>query len=132
LPGRRLHLHEHEQGVWRHAEPAPLVEQEKRWEIEPAHPFLPGIDETMSIDQTKHSLFGASKVAADVLVQEYGRYFGMKTVCFRGGCLTGPGHAGTEMHGFLAYLMKCTATGMPTGSSATKENRCATISTATI
>ena len=67
----------------------------------------------MSIDQTKHSLFGASKVAADVLAQEYGRYFGMKTVCFRGGCLTGPGHAGTELHGFLAYLMKCTVTGKP-------------------
>jgi CDP-paratose 2-epimerase len=91
----------------------PLIEQEKRWEIDPAHPFAPGIDETMSIDQTKHSLFGASKVAADVLVQEYGRYFGMKTVCFRGGCLTGPAHAGTELHGFLAYLMKCTAKGSP-------------------
>jgi CDP-paratose 2-epimerase len=91
----------------------PLVKQEKRWEIEASHPFAIGIDESMSIDQTKHSLFGASKVAADVLVQEYGRYFGMKTVCFRGGCLTGPGHAGTELHGFLAYLMKCTATGKP-------------------
>jgi CDP-paratose 2-epimerase len=67
----------------------------------------------MSIDQTRHSLFGASKVAADVLVQEYGRYFGMRTGCFRGGCLTGPGHAGTELHGFLAYLMKCAATGRP-------------------
>jgi CDP-paratose 2-epimerase len=67
----------------------------------------------MSIDQTKHSLFGASKVAADVLVQEYGRYFGMKTAVFRGGCLTGPAHAGTELHGFLAYLMKCAATGRP-------------------
>jgi CDP-paratose 2-epimerase len=91
----------------------PLVAQEKRWEIERAHPYWLGIDETMSIDQTKHSLFGASKVAADVLVQEYGRYFGMKTVCFRGGCLTGPGHAGTELHGFLAYLMKCAFTGKP-------------------
>ncbi len=91
----------------------PLVELEKRWEIDPAHPFREGIDETMSIDQTKHSLFGASKVAADVLVQEYGRYFGMKTVCFRGGCLTGPAHAGTELHGFLAYLMKCTVIGKP-------------------
>ena len=67
----------------------------------------------MSIDQTKHSLFGASKVAADVLVQEYGRYFGMKTAIFRGGCLTGPAHAGTELHGFLAYLMKCAATARP-------------------
>jgi len=91
----------------------PLVELEKRWEIDKSHPFFIGIDETMSIDQTKHSLFGASKVAADVLVQEYGRYFGMKTACFRGGCLTGPAHAGTELHGFLAYLMKCTVSGTP-------------------
>ncbi len=91
----------------------PLIEQATRWEIDPAHPFHGGIDESMSIDQTKHSLFGASKVAADILVQEYGRYFGMKTACFRGGCLTGPAHAGTELHGFLAYLMKCTATGRP-------------------
>lgn len=89
----------------------PLVELEKRWEIPHDHHFAPGIDETMSIDQTKHSLFGASKVSADVLVQEYGRYFGMTTVCFRGGCLTGPAHAGTELHGFLAYLMKCTVAG---------------------
>jgi len=91
----------------------PLVELEQRWEIARGHPYEPGIDETMSIDQTKHSLFGASKVAADVLVQEYGRYFGMKTTCFRGGCLTGPAHAGTELHGFLAYLMKCTVAGTP-------------------
>ena len=91
----------------------PLAELEKRWEIAESHPFFIGIDETMSIDQTKHSLFGASKVAADVLVQEYGRYFGMKTACFRGGCLTGPAHAGTELHGFLAYLMKCTVSGNP-------------------
>jgi len=91
----------------------PLVELEKRWEIASGHAFEPGIDETMSIDQTKHSLFGASKVAADVLVQEYGRYFGMHTACFRGGCLTGPAHAGTELHGFLAYLMKCTVDGLP-------------------
>jgi CDP-paratose 2-epimerase len=67
----------------------------------------------MSIDGTLHSLFGASKVAADVLVQEYGRYFGIKTTCFRGGCLTGPNHAGTMLHGFLAYLMKCAVTGTP-------------------
>ena len=91
----------------------PLVAKEKRWEIEPSHAYWNGIDESMSIDQTKHSLFGASKVAADVLVQEYGRYFGMRTVCFRGGCLTGPAHAGTELHGFLAYLMKCTVAGKP-------------------
>jgi CDP-paratose 2-epimerase len=89
----------------------PLVERETRWEIDPNHPFLPGIDETMSLDQTLHSLFGASKVAADVLVQEYGKYFGMKTACFRGGCLTGPNHSGTKLHGFLAYLMRCAATG---------------------
>lgn len=91
----------------------PLVETDTRWEIDPAHPYRNGIDETMSIDQTKHSLYGASKVAADILVQEYGRYFGLKTVCFRGGCLTGPAHAGTELHGFLAYLMKCVAAGRP-------------------
>jgi CDP-paratose 2-epimerase len=91
----------------------PLIELETRFEIDPSHPYRNGIDETMSVDQTKHSLFGASKVAADILVQEYGRYFGMQTVCFRGGCLTGPAHAGTELHGFLAYLMKCTALGLP-------------------
>jgi CDP-paratose 2-epimerase len=91
----------------------PLRELETRWEIDPTHAYREGVDETMSIDQTKHSLFGASKVAADVLVQEYGRYFGMKTACFRGGCLTGPAHAGTELHGFLAYLMKCTTSGRP-------------------
>ncbi len=91
----------------------PLVELETRWEIAPGHAFAEGIDETMSIDQTKHSLFGAAKVAADVLVQEYGRYFGMRTVSFRCGCLTGAAHAGTELHGFLAYLMRCTATGRP-------------------
>jgi CDP-paratose 2-epimerase len=67
----------------------------------------------MSIDQSKHSLFGASKVAADILVQEYGKYFEMKTASFRGGCLTGPAHSGTKLHGFLAYLMKCTLTGEP-------------------
>ena len=89
----------------------PLIEQDKRWEIDPAHKFVQGIDETMSIDQTMHSLFGASKVAADIMVQEYGRYFDMPTVCFRGGCLTGPGHSGTQLHGFLAYLMKCAFTG---------------------
>jgi CDP-paratose 2-epimerase len=92
----------------------PLVEQDKRWEVDEEHRYFEhGIDESMSIDQTKHSLFGASKVAADVLVQEYGRYFDMKTACFRGGCLTGPAHAGTELHGFLAYLMKCTVTEKP-------------------
>src|SRR2546423_80317 len=91
----------------------PLRELETRWEIEAAHEFEPGIPETMSIDATKHSLFGASKVAADILVQEYGRYFGMPTACFRGGCLTGPAHAGAELHGFLSYLMKCCVIGRP-------------------
>ena len=91
----------------------PLIEEEFRWEIDPSHPYSTGIDESMSIDQTKHSLFGASKVAADVVVQEYGRYFDMKTACFRGGCLTGPSHSGAQLHGFLAYLMKCTLEGDP-------------------
>jgi len=91
----------------------PLQELEMRWEIEAGHEYEPGISETMSIDYTKHSLFGASKTAADILVQEYGRYFGMPTVCFRGGCLTGPAHAGTELHGFLSYLMICTVTRRP-------------------
>jgi CDP-paratose 2-epimerase len=85
----------------------PLVEKELRWEIDEAHPYFEGIDENMSIDHCKHSLFGASKVAADVLVQEYGKYFGMKTGIFRGGCLTGPNHSGAQLHGFLSYLMKC-------------------------
>lgn len=90
----------------------PLIEQETRWEISENHSYYKnGIDELMSIDHTKHSLFGASKVAADVLVQEYGRYFGMKTGVFRGGCLTGPNHSGAQLHGFLAYLMKCAITG---------------------
>ena len=92
----------------------PLVELETRWEVDPGHPYHEhGIDETMSVDQTKHSLFGASKLAADSLVQEYGRYFGMKTVCFRGGCLTGPGHSGTMLHGFLSYLVRCAVRGTP-------------------
>jgi len=91
----------------------PLAEQDTRWEIDPAHPFADGIDESMTIDQSLHSLFGAAKVAADVLVQEYGRYFGINTVVFRCGCLTGPAHSGAELHGFLAYLMKCVATGRP-------------------
>ena len=90
----------------------PLIELEDRWELDPDHPWSDrGIDETMSIDQCKHSLFGASKVAADVMVQEYGRYFGMNTGVFRGGCLTGPGHSGAELHGFLSYLMKCVMSG---------------------
>ena len=91
----------------------PLVELETRWELEEGHAYQAGIDEEMSIDACKHSLFGASKVAADVLVQEYGRYFGLKTGSFRGGCLTGPAHSGAELHGFLAYLVRCVVTGKP-------------------
>jgi len=82
-----------------------LAEQPKRWDYaDPA--YYQGIDETLRIDQSKHSLFGASKAAADIMVQEYGRYFGMPTVCFRGGCLTGPNHSGVELHGFLNFLVK--------------------------
>ena len=92
----------------------PLVELETRWEIATDHPYHRcGIDESMSLDQTKHSLFGASKVAADILTQEYGRYFGMPTATFRGGCLTGPSHSGAQLHGFLAYLVRCAVTGAP-------------------
>jgi CDP-paratose 2-epimerase len=88
----------------------PLVELPTRWEF--ARPDdRQGVAETMSIDQSKHSLFGASKVAADVLVQEYGRYFDMPTCCLRGGCLTGPNHSGVELHGFLSYLVKCNLEG---------------------
>jgi len=90
----------------------PLVERETRWEIAEDHPYHDrGIDESMSIDATLHSVFGASKLAADVMVQEYGRYFGLKTGVFRGGCLTGPAHSGAELHGFLAYLMQCAISG---------------------
>ncbi len=86
----------------------PFIEKENRWEVDNSHQYFAyGIDEQMSIDNSKHSLFGASKVAADILVQEYGKYFGMKTGVFRGGCLTGPAHTGAELHGFLAYLIKC-------------------------
>lgn len=89
----------------------PLVELDTRWELEESHEYHSGITESMSIDGCLHSVFGASKVAADIMVQEYGRYFDMNTACFRGGCLTGPGHSATELHGFLAYLMKCCVTG---------------------
>lgn len=89
----------------------PLKELKTRYELPQEHHFYNGIDETMSIDNTKHSIFGASKVAADVMVQEYGKYFGLSTGVFRGGCLTGPSHSGTKLHGFLAYLVKCIATG---------------------
>ncbi len=89
----------------------PLVENETRFELPKGHKYFNGIDESMSIDNTKHSIFGASKVAADIMVQEYGKYFGLKTVVFRGGCLTGPAHSGAKLHGFLAYLTRCIAKG---------------------
>jgi CDP-paratose 2-epimerase len=89
----------------------PLEERTTRLELPVGHRYYRGIDTTMSIDGSLHSLFGASKAAADLLVQEYGRYFDMPTVCFRGGCLTGPNHAGARLHGFLSYLMRCTVTG---------------------
>ena len=88
----------------------PLVELERRWDYARAE-HRAGINETMRIDQSKHSLFGASKLAADVMTQEYGRYFGMKTHCLRGGCLTGPRHSGVELHGFLSYLVKTQLSG---------------------
>lgn len=92
----------------------PLIESETRWTVEESHPYAKyGIDEQMSVDRCLHSLFGVSKLAADVLVQEYGRYFDMNTVVFRGGCLTGPAHSGAELHGFLAYLMRCAVTQSP-------------------
>jgi CDP-paratose 2-epimerase len=88
----------------------PLKELETRWEFA-EDSMQNGIDENFTIDQSKHSLFGASKVAADVMVQEYGRYFGMNTSALRGGCLTGPNHSGVELHGFLSYLIKCNLEG---------------------
>ncbi len=91
----------------------PLIELDKRLELEEDHCFADGIDTTMSIDKSTHSLFGVSKAASDLLVQEYGRYFDMPTVCFRGGCITGPNHAGAMLHGFLSFLMKCTVTRTP-------------------
>jgi CDP-paratose 2-epimerase len=91
----------------------PLVELELRLELPDDHRYYPGIDTSMSIDRSTHSLFGVSKAAADLAVQEYGRYFGMPTVCFRGGCLTGPNHAGAQLHGFLSYLMRCTVSDEP-------------------
>jgi CDP-paratose 2-epimerase len=89
----------------------PLEELPTRLELPEGHRYYAGIDTSMSIDECLHSLFGASKVAADVLVQEYGRYFDLPTVCFRGGCLTGANHAGARLHGFLSYLMRCTVSG---------------------
>lgn len=90
-----------------------FVEEEYRWSPTPGSPHVYGFSEVISIDGTTHSLFGVSKASADLMVQEYGRYFGMNTVCFRGGCLTGPGHAGVELHGFLSYLVKATVNGYP-------------------
>jgi len=87
-----------------------MKELETRWEYDD-QTYINGIPETFSIDQSKHSLFGASKVAGDILVQEYGRYFNMPTCCLRGGCLTGPSHSGVELHGFLSYLVKCNLEG---------------------
>ena len=91
----------------------PLEEQETRLELPVDHEYFDGIPTSMSIDASMHSLFGVSKAAADLMVQEYGRYFEIPTVCFRGGCLTGPNHAGAQLHGFLAYLLRCTVTGDP-------------------
>ncbi len=91
----------------------PLEDLGTRLDLPRSHPWYDGVDVSMSIDMCTHSLFGVSKAAADLLVQEYGRYFDMPTVCFRGGCLSGPQHAGAQLHGFLAYLMKCTVTGEP-------------------
>ncbi|MDD5731017.1 MAG: NAD-dependent epimerase/dehydratase family protein, partial [Candidatus Omnitrophica bacterium] len=85
----------------------PLVELDKRYELPQDHRYYRGIDETMSIDGCLHSVFGASKAAADIMTQEYGKYFGLKTGVFRGGCLTGPSHSGAQLHGFLSYLVKC-------------------------
>jgi CDP-paratose 2-epimerase len=91
----------------------PLIELPTRWDLPEDHPSWNGIDESMSIDRSTHSVFGASKVAADVMVQEYGRYFGLHTGTFRGGCLTGPSHSGAPLHGFLAYLMRCAVRSEP-------------------
>jgi CDP-paratose 2-epimerase len=91
----------------------PLIELEARLELPADHRYFGGIDTSMSIDASMHSLFGVSKAAADLMVQEYGRYFELPTVCFRAGCLTGPNHAGAMLHGFLSYLMRCTVTGDP-------------------
>ncbi len=89
----------------------PLIELDKRYDLSENHEYYQGINEGMSIDNCLHSVFGASKVAADLMTQEYGRYFGLKTAIFRGGCLTGPAHSGAELHGFLSYFVKCAITG---------------------
>ncbi|MFH1459851.1 MAG: NAD-dependent epimerase/dehydratase family protein [Candidatus Omnitrophota bacterium] len=94
-----------------HPNTLPLIETGTRYELPADHKYYQGIDESMSVDNSRHSLFGASKLAADILVQEYGKYFQLNTGIFRGGCLTGPAHSSTQLHGFLAYLIKCIATG---------------------
>ena len=91
----------------------PLEEAGQRWDLPRSHPMYEGIDESMTIDHSLHSVFGASKVAADVMVQEYGRYFSLPTACFRGGTLTGPGHASAQLHGFMAYLVSCAIRKVP-------------------
>ena len=114
LPRGALHLLLDQQGLRRHARTGCRWRTSRSgWSCRSPTPTTAGIDTSMSIDSSTHSLFGVSKAAADLLVQEYGRYFEMPTVCFRGGCLTGPQHAGAKLHGFLAYLMKCTVTGTP-------------------
>jgi CDP-paratose 2-epimerase len=96
-----------------HPNALPLEEGERRLDLPPSHPYHRGIDTSMSIDRAIHSPFGVSKAAADLMVQEYGRYYGLPTVCFRCGCLSGPRHAGAQLHGFLSYLMRCAVTGQP-------------------
>lgn len=91
----------------------PFVEKKSRWELPTTHKYYQGIDELMSIDQSTHSIFGVGKTAADLMVQEYGKYFGLQTTVFRGGCLTGPAHSAAKLHGFLAYLVKCIREGIP-------------------
>ncbi len=106
VPRGALRLHEHQQGLWRRAELRAAASSSTAATTSTIPAYAEGIPETFSIDHTKHSLFGASKVAADVLVQEYGRYFGMNTVCFRGGCLTGAGHSGAQLHGYLSLHLQ--------------------------
>ena len=109
MPGVPLHSHVHQQGLWR--PPNTIALKELATAGTTPTRLCARHSETFSIDQSKHSLFGASKVAADVMVQEYGRYFGLPTCCLRGGCLTGPNHSGVELHGFLSYLVKCNLEG---------------------
>ena len=96
-----------------HPNALPFIDRDTRWDVAPDHKYVNGIDETMSIDQSARSLFGVSKTAADLYVQEYGFCFDLQTACFRCGCLSGPQHAGAELHGFLSYLMRCTLTEQP-------------------